>query len=128
MKKLSLLIVDDYPDNRLLLVNIANILKHDYKVVENGKEAIEAVKINKFDVVMMDIEMPVMNGIEATKYIRNEIDGPECNVPIIAITAHNPDDFEDKLRIAGFTTFISKPYTLDKIRGVLKLVCPDDEY
>ena len=59
--------------------------------------------------------MPVMNGVETTKYIRSEMPFPLNNIPIIALTAHNPDDFFDDYHNAGFNKLLTKPYSFEKI-------------
>ncbi len=116
MKKLNILISDDYQDNRILLKQICTILGFDTIVTANGEEAVEAVRDNvDIDIVFMDIEMPVMNGIEATMEIKEF----RPDIPIVAITAHNPAHFAEKLQSAGFDNFISKPYTMDKIQNLI---------
>ena len=73
MKKLNILIVDDIFMNRYLIREIVKGLGHSYLDVENGKLAVEALQKDNFDLIIMDIEMPVMNGIETTLYIKNEM-------------------------------------------------------
>ncbi len=121
MQKLRFLIVDDYSDNRTLLKEIVGILGHEQQVVENGLLAIRALEQKHFDIILMDVEMPVMNGIEATKEIRKLMKPPKCNIPIIAISAHNAENFEERLKKAGFNGFISKPYSLDKIIDLIDM-------
>jgi len=64
----------------------------------------------------MDIEMPVMNGIETTNFIRNEMPYPVNAIPIIALTAHNPDIFFEDFADVGFDELITKPYSVDKLK------------
>jgi len=71
MKKISVLIVDDYIDNRLLIGQIAEILGYDYTYANNGALALDALNAKNYDIILMDIEMPVLNGIETTRKIRN---------------------------------------------------------
>lgn len=116
MKKIRVLIADDYLDNRLLLHQIATVLNYETVLVENGLEAVKAFQSsNNIDIILMDIEMPVMNGIEAARELRKEF-----TLPIIAITAHNPEHFANKLQKVGFNDYIAKPYTLDKIQNVIR--------
>ena len=71
--------------------------------------------------------MPVMNGIETTKYIREKLNSPKSTMPIVALTAHNPDDFFETFEKAGFDDLITKPYLLDKIsRTVSKVLGEPD--
>lgn len=113
------LIVDDYIDNVMLLQEIVELLDYKTEFVLNGKLAFEAVRDKDFDFVLMDIEMPVMNGFEATEEIRNTLPSPKCNIPIIAISAHSVDFFNDKLKSSGISDFVSKPYTMSKLGLVL---------
>jgi len=71
----------------------------------------------------MDIEMPVMNGVETTKFIRKEMPFPKNMLPIIALTAHNPDDFFDSYHSAGFNYLLTKPYSLNKVLDVIHTFC-----
>lgn len=120
MSRPLLLVVDDIFVNRILLKEIISEINCDCKLASNGKEAIEQLETHKFDLVFMDIEMPVMNGLETTKYIRNEMPSSISKIPIIALTAHNPNDFFDTFHTAGFDELLTKPYLLMKIQEVVK--------
>jgi len=118
MKKRNILIVDDYEDNRLLLSNIADILGCDYQVAANGVEALESIKKNDFDLVLMDIEMPLMNGFDVIDEVRNNFWGPKRDIIIVAITAHSPAHFTEKFKEVKFNDFVAKPYTVDKVEAI----------
>ena len=120
MSKLKVVIADDIFTNRLLLSEIIEDLGHEYIAVENGKEAVQALVDNDIDVVLMDIEMPVMNGLEATKYIREKLGKPKSLTPIIALTAHNPKIFFDDYKDVGFSQLLTKPYSVSKITQLLE--------
>lgn len=115
----KLLIVDDIYVNRILLSEIAREIGCDFAMAGNGKEAIRFLETDTFDIVLMDIEMPVMNGLETTKYIRTQLNTEASNIPIIALTAHNPNDFFDEFSMAGFNELLTKPYLISKIQGVV---------
>jgi CheY-like chemotaxis protein len=115
MKKYNFLIVDDIFMNRLLLKEIISELCNSYKEAKNGKEAIDIIQEENIDIILMDIEMPVMNGVETTRYIRTQMPYPKNKLPIIALTAHNPDDFFDDYNNAGFDKLLTKPYSFKKI-------------
>jgi two-component system, response regulator, stage 0 sporulation protein F len=119
MPKLVIIIADDFFTNRLLLSEIIEDLGHKYITAENGKEAVEALVNNEVDLVLMDIEMPVMNGLEATKYIREKLGKPKCSTPVIALTAHNPKIFFNDYKDVGFDQLLTKPYSIDKITNLL---------
>ena len=115
MPKLNIIIADDIFANRLLLSEIIEDLGHSYIAVENGKQAVDALMNNSVDLVLMDIEMPVMNGLEATKYIKERLPSPKCYTPIVALTAHNPKIFFDDYKDVGFSQLLTKPYSVKKI-------------
>jgi len=115
MKKLNILIVDDIFTNRLLLSELIKTLGHDSFQAENGKEAIELLEVHDIDLVLMDIEMPVMNGIETCEYIRKEMAPSKSVISVVALTAHNPSLFFEDFSDAGFDELLTKPYSLDKI-------------
>ncbi len=116
---MNILVVDDIVLNRILLGELIKKLGYNFQQAQNGKEALELVKSSNYDLVLMDIEMPVMNGIEATRNIRL-LAAPKSKIPIVALTAHNPDDFMEEYSSAGFNELITKPYVLDKIERVIK--------
>lgn len=119
MVALRIIIVDDIFTNRLLLSEIMEDLGYKYFLAKNGKEAVDELKVNDYDVILMDIEMPVMNGIETTRYIREEMLEPKRDIPIIALTAHNPSLFFDDFKDVGFTNLVTKPYSIKKIKELL---------
>lgn len=119
MNRIAVLIVDDYIDNRLLLGQIAEILGYDYTYANNGAMALEALNQKHFDIILMDIEMPVLNGIETTRKIRNLYNKDKARTPIIAITAHFVEDFAQKYADVGFNDFLTKPYTMEKLEELI---------
>lgn len=120
MSKLKIIITDDIFTNRLLLSEIIEDLGHNYITAENGREAINILINNDVDLVFMDIEMPVMNGLEATKFIREKLQKPKSLIPIIALTAHNPKIFFDDYKDVGFNQLLTKPYSVKKITDLLE--------
>jgi CheY-like chemotaxis protein len=120
-RKLRVLITDDIFTNRLLLSEILKDLGHEFFLAQNGKEAVDELAAKDYDLVLMDIEMPVMNGVEATRYIREYFKPPKCNIPVIALTAHNPKLFFNDFKDVGFTQLLTKPYSIIKIKELLEL-------
>ncbi len=117
---MKILITDDIFTNRLLLSEIIEDLGHEYLEAENGKMAIESLMLNDdINMVLMDIEMPVMNGLEAAKHIRQKLPPPKNSVIIIAITAHNPRIFFEDYKDIGFDQLMTKPYSVQKIMNLL---------
>ncbi len=119
----TVLIVDDIMVNRLLLVELIKKLGYKHCEADNGKKAIEQLESRNIDIILMDIEMPVMNGLETTKHIRTKGTGNKKNVPIVALTAHNPMDYFEEFESAGFNELITKPYVLSKISAVIEKLC-----
>jgi len=118
---MKIIIADDFYTNRLLVSEILKDLGHEFIEAENGKEALEALENNNdIDLVLMDIEMPVMGGLEAIKQIRENLIYPKNRVPIIALTAHNPGMFTEDSKHAGFDGLLAKPYSIHKIAEVLE--------
>jgi CheY-like chemotaxis protein len=122
-KKYTLLIVDDIFVNRLLLKEIVKNISIKCFEAENGKQAIDIHIKENVDIILMDIEMPVMNGLETTKYIREKLSSPKSDIPIIALTAHNPFTFFDDFNNVGFNQLMTKPYSVTKVLSLIQEVC-----
>lgn len=114
----TLLIVDDLFTNRMLIAKL--ITQLGFKCIEanDGKKAIEKIKASSPDLIIMDIEMPIMNGIETTRYIREKLLMNKKSLPIFAVTAHDPEDLPKDFLDAGFNGMLSKPFTLDKFKAL----------
>jgi CheY-like chemotaxis protein len=117
---MKILIVDDIFTNRLLLTEVIRNIGHEFVQAKDGKEAVEALLKEDFDLIFMDIEMPVMNGLETTKFIRDNFDPPKNKIPIIALTAHNPKLFFEDFLDVGFDELLTKPYSIDKIASLIE--------
>lgn len=105
-----ILLVDDSDDNRQLIELYLKKLPYTIDIAQNGEEAVDKFKTNKYDIVLMDIQMPVMDGYMATKIIRKwESDKQLISTPIIALTAHAFKEDEQKSLDAGCTGHLSKP-------------------
>ncbi len=118
---LTILLAEDNITNQKVALQFLKRLGYQAEVVENGKEAYQAVREKNYDVVLMDIQMPEMDGEEATIKIRNEI-APDKQPYIIALTAHALDTYRERYLSAGMDDFIAKPFTLDSLITALKKV------
>lgn len=107
---LRILVVDDEKYNCLLLSSILKKLEVTFKEVTNGKEAIDEVSLNDYDLILMDIRMPVIDGIKASEIIRGMENTSKRNIPIIALTASLSAEDKTKYSTAGINGFVSKPY------------------
>jgi len=117
----KVLIVDDIFYNRVLLKEILEDLDCTTEQASNGLEAINKLKNSTFDIIFMDIEMPVMNGIETTKLIRQNSDAQISKTIIIAITAFDPSSFFEEYSNVGFDSLITKPYTFEKLQKTISM-------
>ncbi|MDD3567754.1 MAG: response regulator [Bacteroidales bacterium] len=122
-KHYNILIVDDIFVNRLLIKEIVKKISAHCLEAENGKQAIDLFIKNDIDLILMDIEMPVMNGVETTKYIREKFPDHKKSIPIIALTAHNPLTFFNDFKDVGFNQLMTKPYSVSKVLSVIQEVC-----
>lgn len=104
---LSILLVEDNKMNRMVLQNSMQYFNCEVTEAENGIEALELLKKNTYDIILMDIQMPEMDGIEATKIIRNEF---KLNTPIIALTANAFKTEIDNCKKAGMDDYVTKPF------------------
>ena len=107
---LKVLLVEDNILNQVLAKKVLNDWNWNVDLAENGLVAIEKLENNDYDVVLMDIQLPEMDGYEATRHIRNNISSPKCSIPIMAMTAHAMVSEEDKCKNAGMNGYISKPF------------------
>jgi PAS domain S-box-containing protein len=110
-KPVYILLVEDHQLNQIVASDLIKKWSPNIQIdiAQNGQEAIIAVRKKQYDVVLMDISMPVMDGYEATTYIRKELPKPICDVPIIAMTAHAFNKNAEQCFEVGMNDFISKP-------------------
>ncbi len=126
-ENILILVVDDIISNRLVLSEVIEVLGYQSYCCKNGEEAIEFLLKNEVSLILMDIEMPVMNGIETTIHIRKKLTGPKSKLPIIALTAHNPADFQSEFKTAGFDDLLTKPYLLQNVNNAIVKLLKDEE-
>ncbi len=116
-----ILVVEDQEDNRQILRDLLGNAGYELTEAENGEEAIAAVARRRPDLILMDIQLPVMDGYEATRRIRSNTD--LSSAPIIAVTSYALAGDEDKALAAGCNGYVSKPYSprdlLAKVRAYL---------
>jgi signal transduction histidine kinase/CheY-like chemotaxis protein len=115
----SILIAEDHPVNRRLISLILEPMGWTLALAENGAEAVSAAALRAFDVIVMDMQMPVMSGLEATHAIRSGA-GPNANTPIVALTANAFDDDRVAWMNAGAAAFLTKP--IDPVRLIAAIL------
>jgi len=113
----TILVVDDFDDTRLLLRTW--LQKKGYRVVEaaNGNQAIAETESCRPDLIIMDVEMPELDGIAATRQIRTLADPEE--LPIVIVSAYAAEQFRDEALAAGCNEFVSTPFEPDKLEGLI---------
>jgi len=124
--ELKILVADDNNINQKVLIGILSKDGHHVTAVNNGQEAIDALHQNSFDVVLMDMQMPVMNGIDARIRIRKMESPKRANVPIIAMTANVMKEDIQKCRDVGMNEHMSKPINPDTLRSLIARVAIQD--
>ncbi|WP_245805508.1 ATP-binding protein [Desulfovibrio gilichinskyi] len=123
-KALEILLVEDNNANCMLIELFFKDLPHKLTIVQNGQEGLDAATSANFDLILMDIEMPIMDGYECTLKIREweKSEGKE-HCKIIALTAHALPEVKDKILMAGCDSFLTKPISKGKITDVLNEHC-----
>ncbi len=117
ISKLKILIAEDNKVNQMVIKKTFSDWNTSVDIAENGVKVLEALRENDYDIILMDIQMPEMDGYTAVKNIRSEFDEPKKSIPIMAMTAHASPIEKQKCLDAGMQDYISKPfdpYTLKK--------------
>ncbi|MDD4953046.1 MAG: response regulator, partial [Desulfovibrionaceae bacterium] len=126
-RPLDILLAEDEVVNRSLTVEILSRLGHKVRTAENGRQAVEALERQRFDLVLMDVQMPIMDGIEATRLIRSGRSGPgNERVPIIALTAYALDNDRRMCLEAGMNGYVAKPFTRQGLLRAIAEQVPGD--
>jgi CheY-like chemotaxis protein len=105
-KNIKVLVVEDIPLNQLLMKTLLDDFEFETVIAANGKIAVEKLESEPFDIILMDLQMPVMNGFEATDYIRKKMNS---KIPIMALTADVTTVYLEKCKAVGMNDYISKP-------------------
>ncbi len=115
-----ILVVEDNKINQVVVSKILNRLGVQVSVANNGAEAVEAVNINDFDLILMDIQMPLMDGYRATAEIRRHPNENKSNIPIIALTASAFLTEKEKAVLFGMNDHVGKPFSPDELIEKIK--------
>ncbi len=109
-KKIKILVAEDNAINQLLISTILNQEGFEVVVADNGKIAVDLLIEADFDIILMDLMMPEMNGYDATEYIRKNLTGVKASIPVVAVSADVTKDVKEKCKAVGMNEYISKPY------------------
>lgn len=116
-----ILVVEDVPSQQKLLVKVLSKSGHSVATAESGQEAIELVEAELFDIVLMDVQMPGMSGLDAIRAIRMRELNTGTHVAIIAVTAHVLSGDAEQCYDAGADAYLPKPINLVDLMAVLKM-------
>ncbi|MBK7968017.1 MAG: tetratricopeptide repeat protein [Bacteroidetes bacterium] len=111
LSDVTILLVEDNKVNQFLAQKLLNKMGFQVEIANNGTEAVASLQAGKFDVILMDVQMPVMNGYELTQVIRTTLPHPVNQIPIIALTAYASNHEKEKALALGMSDYITKPYS-----------------
>ena len=115
---INVLVAEDCTTNQMIIHDILEYNGHNVDIVPNGQEAIEAALSGKYQLILMDVRMPIVDGLQATSEIRKAMQGAP-RIPIVALTAHAMSGDRDQCLAAGMDDYVSKPFTIAQITEVI---------
>ena len=120
MSAKKVLVAEDSSVIQNLTKKILQFQNYEITAVKNGKEVIKELEKSNFDIILMDINMPQMDGMTCAKEIRKMTDSVKANIPIVAITGNAKNYSEDDFKSAGINAYLQKPLDFDKLVEVVK--------
>ena len=122
-RSLRILLAEDELVNRMFASQLLGRMDHAVTAVTNGEEVLQALARESFDLILMDVQMPVMDGIRATKAIRDgHSDCKNPNIPIVALTAYAMESDRDRFLKIGMDDFVAKPFTVETLTRAIERV------
>jgi CheY-like chemotaxis protein len=121
-RQLRILVAEDNRVNQMLLVRMLEKLGHQVDVVSDGLEAVRTTSQKEFDLVLMDVQMPELDGLEATRRIRVSEEGNGYRLPILVLTANAMLGDKERCLEAGADGYLSKPVSLDQLSGAIEAI------
>jgi signal transduction histidine kinase/CheY-like chemotaxis protein len=112
---LRVLVAEDNPVNQRVVQSILEHRGHTFRMTANGREALAAWEQESFDIVLMDVQMPEMDGFQATAAIRSREESTGAHIPIVALTAHALKGYRERCLAAGMDGYLSKPIRTDEL-------------
>jgi CheY-like chemotaxis protein len=116
---LRILLAEDSPTNQLIATTNLKKAGHTVQVANNGRKAVQAWEAGEFDLILMDMAMPEMDGLEVTQAIRQKEKGTGRHTPDIAMTAFALKEYQDKCRLAGMDGYVTKPVSPDELHRAI---------
>jgi CheY-like chemotaxis protein len=120
------LLVEDHPINQMLATTLLKRWGHEVVLAENGQQAIDLFPSRAWDLVLMDMQMPVMGGLEATRHIR-ALEPHGQHIPIVAMTANAMESDRQACLDAGMDDFLAKPFASPSLHALLLRYLPKTE-
>jgi signal transduction histidine kinase/DNA-binding response OmpR family regulator len=120
LARLRVLVAEDHPVNRQYMAALLEGMGHECFFAGNGLEAVQAIREQRFDIVLMDLHMPLLDGVGATLSIRSLSDGAAATVPIIALTADAFAQTRERCLMAGMNDFLTKPVSPEQLSATLR--------
>ncbi|MUM76403.1 response regulator [Pseudodesulfovibrio sp. F-1] len=125
VKPLTVLLAEDEPVNRVSVLRMLEKLGHRVVTAEDGEQALDRLRSGEFDIILMDIQMPGLDGLAATRMIRDDESlGPKAQLPIVALTAHAMQGDREKFLAAGMDDYLAKPVDFTDLVRVLSSLVP----
>ncbi len=125
-RPLTILVAEDHPVNQKIITAFLKTAGHEVVMANNGREAVDVVQTRSFDLVLMDVQMPVMDGVSATSAIR-ALSGHVARIPVVALTANAMVGDREKYIEAGMTDYLSKPIDQKTLHATIARVVARDE-
>ena len=125
IEPLDILLVEDNVFNQRVAATLLEKHGHKVRIAENGREALKVLDQERFDIVLMDVQMPEMDGIQATEEIRNREKLSGGHVPIVALTAHAMKGDKERFLAAGMDGYVTKPIRLEELWKEIRILLPD---
>ncbi|WP_178984570.1 PAS domain-containing hybrid sensor histidine kinase/response regulator [Winogradskyella helgolandensis] len=116
---LKVLVAEDNQINALVLKKLFNKWKINYEIANNGQELLDLYNQKHFDLILMDLQMPVLNGYDTTRYIRKMNDIRKSTIPIVALTAFSQSEVKEKTKRYKMNGYLSKPFNVNELHELL---------
>ncbi|MUU79631.1 PAS domain-containing hybrid sensor histidine kinase/response regulator [Winogradskyella endarachnes] len=125
---LNVLLAEDNTINILVMTKLLRRWQVDYQIAKNGQEALDLHAAKDFDVILMDLQMPVLDGYETTKVIRKMNDSSKSTIPIVALSAFTKEEVKEKIERYKMNGYLSKPFDVNELHELLNFYCHKKQY
>jgi CheY-like chemotaxis protein len=119
------MVVEDFEDNRFMMRRLLEMSGYHVLEAINGEEAVELAMREHPALILMDLSLPLLDGLAATRRIRQETDLRD--IPIVAVSAHDTADFHAEALAAGCNDYVTKPIDFDQLEALLKRLLPEKQ-